>query len=94
MAPPTTPVAQALGDRAVELLSRASGLLAESWVARDPGDRFVAAHLAALRAAAAVLASAPSTLAGGRSPNPPPRSCSGARPRGCSGSDPRTSHRR
>lgn len=50
------PAAHALGDRAVELLSRASALLSESAVAREPGERFVVAHLAALRAAAAVLA--------------------------------------
>lgn len=50
------PAARALGERALELLARASVLLGESAVAREPGDRFVTAHLAALRAAAAVLA--------------------------------------
>jgi len=54
--PASTPASQALGERALELLDRASVLLGESAVAREPGDRFVSAHLAALRAAAAVLA--------------------------------------
>lgn len=49
------PAARALGDRSAELLLRASALLADAAVAREPGERFVTAHLAALRAAAAVL---------------------------------------
>jgi hypothetical protein len=51
-----TAVDLALGERSLELLARASAHLGESAVAREPGDRFVAAHLAALRVAAAVLA--------------------------------------
>ncbi|UED83693.1 SAV_6107 family HEPN domain-containing protein [Streptomyces profundus] len=41
---------------ALDLLAQAERGLAEAAVAPDPGDAFVAAHLAALRAAAAVLA--------------------------------------
>ncbi|WP_062211587.1 SAV_6107 family HEPN domain-containing protein [Streptomyces sp. NBRC 109706] len=41
---------------ALDLLAQAERGLAEAEVAPDPGDAFVAAHLAALRAAAAVLA--------------------------------------
>jgi hypothetical protein len=48
--------ARVRGDRSVELLLRAGGLLAEAAAAREPDERFVTAHLAALRAAAAVLA--------------------------------------
>ncbi len=52
---PVAPAVRASGERSAELLARASALLAESSVAREPGERFVAAHLAALRAAAVVL---------------------------------------
>ncbi len=47
---PPTPAA------ALELLDRSRDGLASARVAETPGDRYVAAHLAALRAAAAVLA--------------------------------------
>ncbi len=43
-------------DRAVSLLVHACVLLDEARTAAEPGDRLVAAHLAALRAVAAVLA--------------------------------------
>jgi len=57
---PTAPVPLA----AVDLVGRASSGLREAGAADDPGERYVLAHLAALRAAAAVLSSAPR---GGRS---------------------------
>jgi hypothetical protein len=41
---------------AVELVGRACSGLRDAGVAQDPGERYVTAHLAALRAAAAVLA--------------------------------------
>lgn len=41
---------------AVDLIGRACTGLGDARAAEDPGDRFVAAHLAALRAGAAVLA--------------------------------------
>ncbi|WP_246246690.1 SAV_6107 family HEPN domain-containing protein [Isoptericola sediminis] len=43
-------------ERVQQLLARADAELAEAVDARDSGDRFVHAHLAALRAAAAVVA--------------------------------------
>jgi len=49
---PAVPVPAA----ALDLLQRASSGLAEAGAARAPGERYVAAHLAALRSAAAVLA--------------------------------------
>ncbi len=49
---PSAPVPSA----AVELVGRACAGLAEAGAAADPGERFVLAHLAALRAGAAVVA--------------------------------------
>jgi hypothetical protein len=50
--PPRAP----LGHAALDLLAHARSGLAEAAAATTPGDRYVAAHLAALRAGAAVLA--------------------------------------
>ena len=54
-AAPSAPVPVA----AVDLVGRASSGLREAGSAADPGERYVLAHLAALRAAAAVLSTAP-----------------------------------
>jgi len=60
--PPVSPAARMLMDRS------SSGLL-QALTARTPGERYVAAHLSALRAAAAVLAvrGRPATRGGPRS---------------------------
>lgn len=52
----TTRVSAPVPPSAHELLDRAGRGLAQARSSRTPGDRYVAAHLAALRSAAAVLA--------------------------------------
>ena len=52
----TTTLRAPVPASAYDLLDRGRRGLADAYVARNPGERYVAAHLAALRCAAAVLA--------------------------------------
>ena len=62
------PLPPALPAAAATLLDQAHRGLAEATVATDPRERYATAHLAALRAAAAVLAARTRPESGGRRP--------------------------
>jgi hypothetical protein len=62
------PLPPPLSPAAAQLLGQAHSGLAEAAASRDPGWRYATAHLAALRAAAAVLATRTTPVQGRRRP--------------------------